>query len=148
MLPAVWHVSFGAHFQKIDSIYSARNSPVNANKRWEQGITTTESLLMAAADRQGRHQLAGETGLAEELLLNWTNKADLMRVRGVGEEYSDLLEATGVDTVKELRRRNPQNLRASMMDVNENKHLLGPAGAFKPNVTVTSSRLLIISSNY
>lgn len=106
-------------------------SPVIANKLGEQGITTTQGLLEAAANRQARRQLAAQTGLSEELLLGWVNRADLMRVRGVGEEYSDLLEAAGVDTVKELGRRRPDNLHGKIVEVNAEKRLVRRA----PSVT-------------
>lgn len=105
--------------------------PVIANKLGEQGITTTQGLLEAAANRQARRQLAAQTGLSEELLLGWVNRADLMRVRGVGEEYSDLLEAAGVDTVKELGRRRPDNLHGKIVEVNAEKRLVRRA----PSVT-------------
>lgn len=87
-------------------------------------IRTVEALLKKGATRSGRRDIAAATGISERLILEWVNRADLMRVRGVGEEYSDLLEATGVDTVKELRRRKPANLLASMMEVNTKKPLV------------------------
>jgi predicted RecB family nuclease len=82
-------------------------------------IRTVESLLKKGSTRKGRRDIASATEIDEKLILEWVNRADLMRVRGVGEEYSDLLEATGVDTVKELRRRNPTNLLAAMVEVND-----------------------------
>lgn len=82
-------------------------------------IRTVEALLKKGSTRKGRHDIATETQIDEKLILEWVNRADLMRVRGVGEEYSDLLEATGVDTVKELRRRNAGNLLAAMVEVND-----------------------------
>lgn len=88
------------------------------------GIRTTEALLKNGATRKGRQQLAGATGLSDHLILEWVNRADLMRVKGVGEEYSDLLEAAGVDTVRELRRRNAVNLLGAMVDVNAKKRLV------------------------
>ena len=87
-------------------------------------IRTVEALLRKGANRKGRRDIAAATKLSERLILEWVNRADLMRVRGVGEEYSDLLEAAGVDTVKELRRRNPANLLASMVEVNAKKRLV------------------------
>ncbi len=87
-------------------------------------IRTVESLLKKGSTRKGRRDVAAATRISEKLILEWVNRADLMRVRGVGEEYSDLLEAAGVDTVKELRRRNATNLLASMMDVNTKKQLV------------------------
>ena len=87
------------------------------------GITTTRALLKACADRKGRKALAEQTGLDEKRVLKWANMADLMRIKGVGKQFSELLEAAGVDTVKELKARNPQNLAAAMAKVNEEKKL-------------------------
>ena len=88
------------------------------------GVKTTEGLLKAGASRSGRKNLAKESGLDEKQILKWVNMADLFRVKGVGEEYSELLEAAGVDTVKELRNRKPENLHAKMVEVNEAKKLV------------------------
>lgn len=87
-------------------------------------IRTVEALLKNGSTRKGRRNISAATNINEKLILEWVNRADLMRVRGVGEEYSDLLEAAGVDTVKELRRRNPGNLLASMVEVNSKKRLV------------------------
>jgi predicted flap endonuclease-1-like 5' DNA nuclease len=87
-------------------------------------IRTTEGLLKRGATRAGRKRLAKATGLSEELIMAWVNRADLMRVKGIGREYSDLLEATGVETVKELRTRKPANLHSRMVKVNDKKHLV------------------------
>jgi hypothetical protein len=88
------------------------------------GIRTTDDLLKAAASRKGRRELAGKTGFSTEQILEWVNRADLMRVPGVGSEFSDLLEAGGVDTVKELRRRNPVSLHKALTGLNRKKHLV------------------------
>jgi len=88
------------------------------------GIRSTGELLKAGANPKGRAALVEKTGFSNHQILEWTNRADLMRVRGVGEEYSDLLEAAGVDTVKELRNRNPENLLAKMEEVNAAKKLV------------------------
>ena len=85
------------------------------------GINRTDQLLDRAAKPKGRRELAAESGIDESKILKWANMADLMRVRGVGEEYSELLEAAGVDTVKELRKRKPDNLAAAMAEVNAKK---------------------------
>ncbi len=85
------------------------------------GLKTTAGLLKAGGDRKGRRALAKESGCTEQQILEWVNRADLMRVRGVGEEYSDLLEASGVDTVKELRTRKPANLHAALLERNNAK---------------------------
>ncbi len=87
-------------------------------------IRTTEALLKTASTKKGRRDLSQRTGLPERSILEWVNRADLMRVKGVGEEYSDLLEAAGVDTIKELRRRNPRNLLSTMVEVNHKKRLV------------------------
>mgnify|MGYP001550678419 CR=1 FL=1 len=87
-------------------------------------IRTVEALLKKGATRKGRREIAASTKQSEKLILEWVNRADLMRIRGVGEEYSDLLEAAGVDTVKELRRRNPGNLLGSMVEVNAKQRLV------------------------
>lgn len=84
-------------------------------------ITTTQGLLKAGGAKPGRKQLAKDSGCTEKQILEWVNRADLMRVRGVGEEYSDLLEVAGVDTVKELRTRKAANLHAKMHEVNTAK---------------------------
>ena len=86
-------------------------------------ITTTDDLLDACASKKGRVSFAEKTGISETLILKWTNAADMMRVSGVGSEYSELLEASGVDTVKELRTRNAANLTAKMAEVNASKKL-------------------------
>ncbi len=79
---------------------------------------------MPPSTRKGRFELAEKTSISEKLILKWANRADLMRVPGIGEEYSDLLEAAGVDTVKELRRRLPENLHDAMLKVNEQDKLV------------------------
>jgi predicted flap endonuclease-1-like 5' DNA nuclease len=88
------------------------------------GIRTVEALLRAGATPEGRKELAERTGIGDEYILDWVNRADLMRVRGVGEEYSDLLEKAGVDTVIELAQRNPDNLHQKLLEVNVEKRLV------------------------
>ena len=88
------------------------------------GLTTTGALLKACTDPTGRKATAQKTGFSESQLLKWTNMADLMRIKGVGEEYSELLEAAGVDTVKELRNRNADNLAQAMAQANARKKLV------------------------
>ncbi len=87
-------------------------------------VRTTEALLKNGANKRGRRHLAEKTGISERQILEWVNRADLMRIKGVGEEYSDLLEASGVDTVKELRRRNATNLLTAMVEINKKKDLV------------------------
>ena len=98
--------------------------PVYAGKLEAAGIKTTGALLKRAASPKGRKELSSESGLEESQILKWANMADLMRVKGVGEEYSELLEAAGVDTVKELRNRRADNLHAKMVEVNAAKKLV------------------------
>lgn len=97
--------------------------PAYAAKLAEAGIKTTEDLLAIGAARNGREDIAAKTGLSDKLILKWVNHADLMRVSGIGGEYAELLEAAGVDTVKELRTRNAQNLADAMKATNEEKKL-------------------------
>ena len=98
--------------------------PVYAGKLREAGIATTEALLKKGATRQGRKELAALTGLSEAQLLEWINHADLFRIKGVGPEYADLLEAAGIDTVPELAQRNPDNLYQKLLEVNAEKKLV------------------------
>jgi predicted flap endonuclease-1-like 5' DNA nuclease len=88
------------------------------------GIGSVKALLRAGATPEGRKELEEKTGIGHEYIVDWVNRADLMRVRGVGEEYSDLLEKAGVDTVVELAQRNPGNLYEKLLEVNEEKRLV------------------------
>lgn len=105
--------------EKIEGI-----GPAYAAKLAEQGIKTTADYLAKAADAKGRKALAEATGISPALILRWANQADLMQITGVGEEFAELLEKAGVDTVKELKMRNPQNLTAAMEAVNAEKKLV------------------------
>ncbi|TBW41021.1 DUF4332 domain-containing protein [Siculibacillus lacustris] len=98
--------------------------PVYAEKLTAVGAKTVEGFLERTKDAKGRKELAEATGIDVTRILAWANKADLMRIKGVGEEYSDLLEAAGVDTVKELKHRKPENLLAKMEEVNAAKNLV------------------------
>src|SRR6266700_668432 len=89
------------------------------------GIRTTAGLLDAAKNPQGRKLLAGKTGIDEKRILNWANAADRMRIKGIGAEYSELLRAAGVDTVKELKYRNPAKLAEAMAEANAKNKLAG-----------------------
>jgi predicted flap endonuclease-1-like 5' DNA nuclease len=89
----------------------------------EHGIKNTEDLLVAAGSKTGREKLAAASGISETLILKWVNHADLMRIKGVGGEYAELLEAAGVDSVKELKHRRPDNLAAKVAEVNDAKSL-------------------------
>ena len=106
----------------IDTIEGIR--PKLATKLRKAGIRTTEALLKRGETRRGRNEIATTTGIDGKMILEWVNRADLMRVKGVGEEYSDLLEAAGVDTVKELRNRRPTNLLNRMVDANRKQKLV------------------------
>ena len=101
--------------------------PAFAAKLKTAGITNTDHLLRECASKAGRKKTADATGLKEAQLLKWANMADLMRISGVGEEYSELLEAAGVDTVKELRNRRADNLTEKMSEVNAKKKLVRQA---------------------
>ncbi|MEO0044239.1 MAG: hypothetical protein RL329_3687 [Bacteroidota bacterium] len=85
----------------------------------ELGLKTVESLLEAGASKKGRQAIAEKTDLDEKKILRWVNMADLFRIKGVAEDYSNLLELAGVDTVKELRNRVPANLHAKIVETNE-----------------------------
>jgi predicted flap endonuclease-1-like 5' DNA nuclease len=98
--------------------------PIYGKMLNKEGIKTTDDLLEAGSTKQGRKDLADKTALSEHVILEWVNRADLFRIKGVGEEYSDLLEEAGVDTVVELARRNPENLHITMVSVNEVKKLV------------------------
>jgi predicted flap endonuclease-1-like 5' DNA nuclease len=98
--------------------------PVYAKKLNENNIYTTTDLLEAGATPTQRKELSQKTEISDQLILRWTNMADLFRIKGVGEEYSDLLEASGVDTVVELSKRVPENLHAKMLQVNSEKKLV------------------------
>lgn len=95
-----------------------------AAKLKEAGVATLERLLKVGGAKKGRKDLAGKTGLSEKQILNWVNRADLTRIKGVSTQYADLLEVAGVDTVPELAQRKPENLHAKMVDINEKKNLV------------------------
>ena len=106
---------------KIDEIEGI--GPAMSEKLGTADINTTEDLLKLCCDKKGRASASETTGCSESQLLNWVNMADLMRISGIGGEYSELLKAAGVDTVKELRNRNATNLAATMEEVNNQKKL-------------------------
>jgi predicted flap endonuclease-1-like 5' DNA nuclease len=104
---------------------------VFAQKLAGAGLKTTVQLLESGKTRAGRRKLAETTGITAEKLLEFVNRADLMRVDGIGPQFSDLLEAAGVDTVKELARRDPASLHARLLKVNEEKNLVNRLPALK-----------------
>ena len=97
---------------------------VYAEKLADAGLTTVEALLKAGASPKGRQALAEKTDISGKLILEWVNLADLFRIKGVGEEYSDLLEEAGVDTVPELAQRNAENLYTKLVETNAAKELV------------------------
>ncbi len=116
---------------KIDEIEGI--GPTYAEKLGAAGIDTTDDLLDKCCTPSGRKSVADSTGMGESTLLKWTNRADLMRISGIGPQFSELLENAGVDTVKELRTRNAENLAAKMEEVNNEKKL---ARTSPPSATV------------
>jgi predicted flap endonuclease-1-like 5' DNA nuclease len=95
-----------------------------AEKLRTQGIRSTEALLANGATPKNRQDLASRADVSEALILEWVNLADLFRIKGIGEEYSDLLEEAGVDTVPELAQRNPANLYETLVTINQQKKLV------------------------
>ena len=95
-----------------------------AEKLTAAGLETAAQLLAKCAAPAGRKALEEETGISGKLILKWCNHADLFRVKGIGPQFAELLEAAGVDTVKELAQRKAENLAAKMLEVNEEKKLV------------------------
>lgn len=95
-----------------------------AEKLTAAGVVTTAQYLAKCTTPAGRKALAEETGISDKLILKWANHADLFRVKGVGPQFAELLEAAGVDTVKELAHRKAENLAAKMAEVNAEKKLV------------------------
>lgn len=104
--------------EEIEGVGGVYGEKLNA-----AGIKTTEDLLNKCAKKSGRVKLAEETGISEKLVLRWTNHADLFRIKGVAGQFAELLEASGVDTVKEFRHRVAANLQPKMEEVNNAKNL-------------------------
>jgi predicted flap endonuclease-1-like 5' DNA nuclease len=97
---------------------------IYAQKLREAGVQTAKSLLQKGASPAGRKEIAEKTGISDKLILEWVNHVDLFRIRGVSEEYADLLEEGGVDTVPELAQRNAENLYGKLLAVNQEKKLV------------------------
>jgi predicted flap endonuclease-1-like 5' DNA nuclease len=108
----------GYKIEQIEGIGAAYAEKLNA-----AGIKTTEDLLEKCASRKGRLAIAEETGISAKLILKWTNHADLFRINGIAGQFAELLEAVGVDTVKEFRHRVPANLQPKLEAVNAEKNL-------------------------
>ena len=98
--------------------------PVYAQKLKAAGIATTSVLLQQGATPKGRKSIAEKSGISDAMILTWVNHVDLFRIKGVGDEYADLLERAGVDTVVELAQRKAENLFEKMGQVNEQKRLV------------------------
>lgn len=111
---------------KIEGIGKAYAKKLN-----EAGIRSIEALLEAGGSSKGRKDLVDKTGIADGLILNWVNRSDLFRVPRVGEQYSDLLEEAGVDTVVELGKRKPENLLAKLAEINQEKKLVNRLPSLK-----------------
>jgi predicted flap endonuclease-1-like 5' DNA nuclease len=98
--------------------------PAFAKKLSSAGIKSVAVLLKRGATPKGREEIARETGLGHKEILEWVNRADLYRIKGVGSEYSDLLENAGVDTVVELSKRDAKNLTAKMAEANAKRKVV------------------------
>jgi predicted flap endonuclease-1-like 5' DNA nuclease len=107
------------NLEKVEGI-----GPIFANKLKQAGVATADALLQKAATPQGRQSLAAATGISRKHILEWVNLVDLFRVQGIEEEYSDLLEEAGVDTIVELATRHPSNLYERLLMVNEAENLV------------------------
>jgi predicted flap endonuclease-1-like 5' DNA nuclease len=90
----------------------------------DANIKTTKALLSQGASEKGRKAITEKTGIREDLILTWVNHADLYRIKGVGSEYSELLECAGVDSVPELAQRNPEHLYEKLVELNNEKKLV------------------------
>jgi predicted flap endonuclease-1-like 5' DNA nuclease len=98
--------------------------PATVEKLAQAGVHTPQDLLTAGATKKGRTELSAKTGISTSQLLKWVNRVDLSRVKGIGPQYADLLEAAGVDTPKELASRNPDHLVETLTTTNDAKHLV------------------------
>jgi hypothetical protein len=107
---------------RIDQV--AGISHKDATKLRKAGVRTSTGLIETASDRKGRAELAAATGLDPRDIQLWVNHSDLLRVRGVGAEYAELLTAAGVDTLRDLRRRNPTALLAKIIGLNGNSRVV------------------------
>ena len=101
---------------RIDEIEGI--APSYSEKLYQHGIETTEDLLNMCSRKKERDELAGKIGVNTDLLLKWTNTADLFRIRGIGKQYSEMLEATGIETIKDLRNQEAMGLSKKLHEVN------------------------------
>jgi predicted flap endonuclease-1-like 5' DNA nuclease len=117
--------------------------PAYAAKLAKVGIRSVEALLKNGASDKGRKEIAKATGITHTSILEWVNRADLYRIKGVGSQYSDLLEKVGVDTVVELSNRVADNLYAKMVEVNRAKNLVnGMPGVKKVKKWIAQAKKL------
>ncbi len=105
-----------SEIEGIGEVYQAKLNEI--------GINSIETLLEKGGTRKGREEIIAASGISDKLILKWINRADLARIKGIGSEYADLLEAAGVDTVPELAQRNAANLHEKLPEVNEAKKLV------------------------
>jgi len=105
--------------------------PAYATKLAKAGVRSVEGLLKAGASAKGRKEISAASGVDQTLILAWVNRADLYRIKGVGAQYSDLLEKAGVDTVVELSKRAAGNLYKKMVEVNQAKNLVNSLPGLK-----------------
>ena len=115
---------YGGEKFEADIEYVEGIGPAFGQKLKDVGIFTPKDLLERGATPKGRDEIAESTGISGKLVLEWINHCDLFRIKGVGSEYADLLEAAGVDTVVELATRNPENLYMRIVEVNAEKNLV------------------------
>lgn len=106
---------------RIDEIEGI--GPVYANKLGAAGVSTVEELLEKGKTPKGRQDLEAATGIDGKRILDWVGMADMFRIKGIGPQFAELLKAAGVDTVKELRNRNAENLHTKLGEVNAEKNL-------------------------
>ncbi len=98
--------------------------PTFVERLKKTGITTTEALLERGSSPKGRQEICKVTGISEDKVLRLVNLSDLFRIKGIGEEYSDLLDAAGVDTVPEMATRNAKNLYETLVTINQERNIV------------------------
>ena len=127
--PVDREIALFVHSRTLAGIEGIGN--IYLKKLRKAGIRSLNSLLQRTRTRKGRREIAVEVGASEKQVLEWTVRADIQRVPGVGPEYAGLLETAGVETVPELARRNPDNLHSRIMEVNASKNVVQKAPAKK-----------------
>jgi len=111
-----------AQYKKLSDVEGI--GPAYEKKLEGAGVKSVSDFSKATSTRSGREHLAEETGISSSMLLDWANRIDLARIKGVGPQYADLLEASGVDSPKELAKRNPANLYQQLKKTNDEKKLV------------------------